>query len=196
MKNIVITGSTRGIGFGLADSFLTMGCQVTVSGRSNQGVVEAVSSLTTKHTQKTILGHPCDVTIEAQLKELWDAATDHFGNVDIWINNAGVGHPLASIWDISTDQIHAVVDTNIKGMIFGSKVVVGGMLEQGGGSVYIMEGMGYDGRKHDGLSLYGMSKYGMNYFFEALVEETKNTPVLVGSLRPGMVATENSNPDL
>ena len=53
-----------------------------------------------------------------------------------------------------------------------------------------MEGMGYEGRRHDGLGLYGMSKYGMNYFFESLVEETKNTAIIVGSLRPGMVATE------
>jgi NAD(P)-dependent dehydrogenase (short-subunit alcohol dehydrogenase family) len=190
MKNIVITGSTRGIGFGLADSFLAMGCRVVISGRSNQRVAEAVSRLTSTHSPSLILGYPCDVTIETQLKELWDAATGRFGNVDIWINNAGVGNPLASIWELSTDQIHAVVDTNIKGMIFGSKVAVRGMLEQGGGSLYIMEGMGYDGRKHDGLTLYGMSKYGMNYFFESLVEETKNTSVLVGSLRPGMVATD------
>jgi NAD(P)-dependent dehydrogenase (short-subunit alcohol dehydrogenase family) len=190
MKTVVITGSTRGIGFGLAESFLAMDCQVTISGRSEKSVSDAILRLSSKHSQSAILGYPCDVTIETQLQALWDETKARFGNIDIWINNAGVGHPLSSIWNLPADQIHAVVDTNVKGMIFGSKVAIRGMLEQGGGSLYIMEGMGYDGRKHDGLTLYGTSKYGMNYFFESLVEETKDTPVTVGSLRPGMVATE------
>jgi NAD(P)-dependent dehydrogenase (short-subunit alcohol dehydrogenase family) len=122
MKTVVITGSTRGIGHGLADSFLSLGCQVVVSGR-------------------TLYGVPCDVTDTEQLQALWDVAKDRFGRIDIWINNAGVGHPINDIWDLPIDQIHRVVDTNIKGMIFGSKIAIRGMLEQGGGSLYIMEGM-------------------------------------------------------
>jgi NAD(P)-dependent dehydrogenase (short-subunit alcohol dehydrogenase family) len=190
MKTVVITGSTRGIGYGLADSFLSLGCKVAISGRTEEGVAAAVKTLASKYEESKVLGHPCDVTDHTQLQGLWEAAKDRFGKIDIWINNAGVGHPMSNIWEMPDDQIQAVVDTNITGMIFGSKVAIQGMLEQGGGSLYIMEGMGYDGRKHDGLALYGMSKYGMNYFFESLVDETKNTPILVGSLRPGMVATE------
>lgn len=190
MKSIVITGSTRGIGYGLADSFLSLGCRVVISGRSGESVSYGLSKLGIKYPQELVHGFPCDVTVESQLQDLWDFAKEKFGRVDVWINNAGVGHPLSMSWDLPDDQIHAVVDTNIKGMIFGSKVAVNGMLEQGGGGLYIMEGMGYDGRKHEGLGLYGTSKYGMNYFFDSLVEETKHTPIVVGSLRPGMVATE------
>jgi NAD(P)-dependent dehydrogenase (short-subunit alcohol dehydrogenase family) len=190
MKTVVITGSTRGIGYGLADSLLSLGCKVVVSGRAEEGVDTAVKALVLRHGENNVYGHPCDVTEVTQLQGLWEAAKNNFGRIDIWINNAGVGHPLGDIWNIPDSQIHAVVDTNIKGMIFGSKVALQGMLEQGEGSLYIMEGMGYDGRKHGGLALYGMSKYGMNYFFESLVDETKDTQILVGSLRPGMVATE------
>ncbi len=190
MKTVVITGSTRGIGHGLADSFLTLGCQVVVSGRTQEAVDVAVTKLSSTYGNDQLHGVPCDVTDTEQLQALWDVAKDRFGRIDIWINNAGVGHPINDIWDLPNDQIHRVVDTNIKGMIFGSKIAIRGMLEQGGGSLYIMEGMGYDGRKHDGLALYGMSKYGMNYLFESLVSETRNSSILVGSLRPGMVATE------
>jgi short-subunit dehydrogenase len=64
------------------------------------------------------------------------------------------------------------------------------MLAQGFGAVYNMEGMGSDGRTHDGLSLYGTSKYALKYLTDALVLETKETPLMVGALRPGMVVTE------
>lgn len=190
MKTVVITGSTRGIGNGLANAFLSLGCKVCVSGRTEVGVAAAVGTLTSEYGENNLVGIACDVTEETQLQALWDGVKEQFGKIDIWINNAGVGHPLSDIWHMPIGSIHAVVDTNIKGMIFGSRVAIRGMLEQGEGSLYVMEGMGYDGRKHDGLALYGMSKYGMNYFFESLVDETEDTPILVGSLRPGMVATE------
>jgi short-subunit dehydrogenase len=65
-----------------------------------------------------------------------------------------------------------------------------GMLAQGFGALYNMEGMGSDGRKHAGLTFYGTSKYAIHYFTESLALETKNTPVIVGALRPGMVITD------
>jgi NAD(P)-dependent dehydrogenase (short-subunit alcohol dehydrogenase family) len=64
------------------------------------------------------------------------------------------------------------------------------MLVQGFGAIYNMEGMGSDGRKHVGLSLYGTSKYAVHYFTESLALETRDTPVIVGALRPGMVITD------
>ena len=61
MKNIVITGSTRGIGFGLADAFLALGCCVVVSGRSQAGVDAAVKTLITRHPAERVIGLVCDV---------------------------------------------------------------------------------------------------------------------------------------
>ena len=75
-------------------------------------------------------------------------------------------------------------------MIYGSQVAIRGMLTQGFGAIYNMEGMGSDGRTHDGLALYGTTKYALKYFTDALVLETKETPLIVGALRPGMVITE------
>jgi short-subunit dehydrogenase len=69
-------------------------------------------------------------------------------------------------------------------------IVMRGMLDQGFGSMYSMEGLGSDGRRIKGLTIYGMTKYSLHYFTESLVEETRNISIIVGSLRPGMVATE------
>lgn len=88
MKTLVITGSTRGIGYGLAMSFLSRGCQVVVSGRLQQSVDEVVAKLGTQFPAECILGQACDIANYKQVQALWDAATIRFGKVDIWLNNA------------------------------------------------------------------------------------------------------------
>ena len=189
MKSIVITGSTRGIGFGLAESFLARDCAVMVSGRNREGVDNAVNELRSRFPEDRVFGHPCDVRDPEQLQALWDEAMSRFGKIDIWINNAGISGPQQKIWRLSSAQVKDVVDTNISGVIYGSQSAVKGMLDQGHGSIYNMEGMGSDGRMHSGLILYGMTKYALSYFSKGLVEETEGTPLVVGTIRPGMVAT-------
>jgi NAD(P)-dependent dehydrogenase (short-subunit alcohol dehydrogenase family) len=190
MKNIVITGSTRGIGYGLADSFLALGCSVVVSGRTQEGVEAAVSSLATRHDAGRIVGQPCDVTRFDQVQALWDVAQARFGGIDMWVNNAGIGHAQMHFWEHSPEEIAAVIETNIVGTMYGSKVALQGMLAQGWGSIYILEGLGSGGRRVEGLTLYGSTKHGLKYLADALAEEVKGTPVIVGALRPGMVVTD------
>ena len=190
MKIIVITGSTRGIGYGLADAFLEHGCAVTVSGRTEVSVERAVANLSRTHASERVLGHACDVTQFDQVRSLWDAARDRFGHIDIWINNAGVAHPQIRFWEFAPDTIRAVVEINLVGAMNGALVALRGMLAQGFGSLYNMEGFGSDGRKMLGLTAYGTTKYGIAYLTDALVKETAGTGLLVGALRPGMVATE------
>ncbi len=187
---IVITGSTRGIGFGLADSFLALGCGVTVSGRTLAAVKDTLTKLASKHEPDRIFGHPCDVTHREQVQALWDAAKDHFGRIDIWINNAGIAHPQLDFWEHSPEQIQAVVNTNLIGAMYGAQVALRGMLDQGFGSLYNMEGMGSDRRRVEGLTLYGTTKHGLRYLTDALVEEMRDTPIQVGALRPGMILTD------
>jgi NAD(P)-dependent dehydrogenase (short-subunit alcohol dehydrogenase family) len=94
------------------------------------------------------------------------------------------------VWERPPGEVQSVLDTNLVGTIFGSQVAMRGMNAQGGGAIYNMEGMGSDGRKHAGLTLYGTSKYAVHYFTESLAMEAKDSRILVGSLRPGMVATD------
>ena len=190
MKTVVITGSTRGIGYGLADSFLALGCAVTISGRTPEGVKKVVAELSDKHEADRVFGHPCDVRDFEQVQVLWDAAKAHFGKIDIWINNAGLGHAQMDFWELSAEQIRTVVNTNLIGAMYGSKVALRGMLDQGFGGLYNMEGAGSDGSKVHGLALYGSTKCGLRYLDESLARETRGTAVLVGALRPGMVVTD------
>jgi NAD(P)-dependent dehydrogenase (short-subunit alcohol dehydrogenase family) len=190
MKTVVITGSTRGIGYGLADSFLDLGCAVVVSGRTSGTVEKVVARLSAKHDADRVFGYPCDVTDFEQVQALWNAAQARFDKIDIWINNAGLGNPQMDFWELPAEEIQAVVSTNLIGAMYGAKVALSAMLEQGFGAVYNMEGLGSDGRKVEGLALYGSTKAGLRYLDECLVKETEGTPVLVGALRPGMVITD------
>lgn len=190
MKHIIITGSTRGIGYGLAEAFLSLGCSVTVSGRGAEGVDQAVAGLGSEYEAKNVFGLACDVTIPEQLQELWDQSVSQFGKVDIWINNAGSSGEQGLVWELSAEEAKLPIRTNILGTVFGAQVAMQGMLAQGFGGIYNMEGMGSDGRKHAGLTLYGTSKYAVHYFTESLALEAKETPVIVGALRPGMVITD------
>jgi NAD(P)-dependent dehydrogenase (short-subunit alcohol dehydrogenase family) len=189
-KHIVITGSTRGIGYGLAEAFLSLDCSVTVSGRGKEAVEKAVAGLKSRFEAEKIFGAACNVTDPDQVQALWDKAVERFGKVDIWANNAGWSGEQGLVWERPEDEVFDVIATNLLGTMYGSQVAMRGMLVQGFGAIYNMEGMGSDGRKHAGLTTYGTSKYAVHYFTESLALEAKGTPVVVGSLRPGMVITD------
>ena len=189
MRIVVLTGGTRGIGYGLADRFLALGCGVVISGRSLASVEEAAARLASKHETARVLGQVCDVTQHEQVQALWDAAKAHFGRVDIWINNAGISHPQTDCWEQPPEQMKAVIETNLLGVLYGVRVALSGMLAQGHGCLYSMEGLGSDGRRVDGLTLYGTTKSAVSYLTDALVQETRGTPLIVGALSPGMVVT-------
>lgn len=186
----MITGSTRGIGFGLAENFLKLGQQVVVSGRSLETVNKSVQKLSEKYPANNILGIPCDMREHQQVKSLWQSALDHYGKIDIWINNAGISQPQANFWELTQGQISDLVNTNITGAMFGAQVALDGFLEQGSGAFYNMEGLGSDGRQVEGLTLYGTSKSALHYLTKGLASEVKGTDIIVGALSPGMVLTD------
>jgi NAD(P)-dependent dehydrogenase (short-subunit alcohol dehydrogenase family) len=188
VSTVVITGSTQGIGRGLAEEFYNRGHQVVVSGR-DQGRIDETLALMTAGTGEAI-GLSCDVADSDQVQALWDLATDRFGHVDIWINNAGLARTVWSILDIPQVEIERMVRTNMLGTINGCRVAARGMSEQGHGKLFNMLGGGSDGEYFPGLAIYGTTKRGLNYFTDALVKELAETNVIVGKIRPGMVITE------
>ena len=189
-KSIVITGSTRGIGYSLAVAFLERGCAVTISGRTQDAVDEAVTKLGSKYIGELIFGVRCDVTDYAQLQKLWNESKSHFGRIDIWINNAGIATPMAKFWELDHERYTDVVQTNLIGTMYGSKVALAGMLEQGYGALYNMEGFGARGRNMRGMTLYGSTKVAVNYINRSLADETSGTPIIMGAIAPGMVITD------
>jgi NAD(P)-dependent dehydrogenase (short-subunit alcohol dehydrogenase family) len=189
MKAVVIAGSTRGIGFGLAEGFLRKGCRVVVSGRTADGVMDAVRRLTHLPVGE-VLGVPCDVTDAGQVQSLWDEAVKRFGAVDIWVNNAGVAHAPLRMSQLTPQQIREVIETNLIGAMNGARVAMRGFESQGYGALYNMEGLGSDGRNVKGMALYGATKYGLHYLTVSLAREVRGTGVIVAALRPGMVLTD------
>src|SRR5262245_47710817 len=89
---VVVTGSTKGLGLGLARSFLDLGANVVVSGRGGDSVEAACAALRERFPEARILGRACDVGVYTDVRALWDAACDRFGAVDVWVNNAGTSN--------------------------------------------------------------------------------------------------------
>lgn len=187
MQTILITGSTRGIGKGLAREFLALGHQVVVTGRSQAAVDGATRDL--GHPER-VLGVTCDVRSLASLQAAWDAGVARFGRIDMWISNAAVATDHVDFADLPPDQIQATVETNLLGTLYGSRVALAGMLRQGGGRIYTFEGFGSNDMTRPGLTVYGSTKRAIRYFTASLAKECAGTPVLVGSLSPGIVTTD------
>jgi NAD(P)-dependent dehydrogenase (short-subunit alcohol dehydrogenase family) len=190
LNTIVITGSTRGIGYGLAENFLRLDQQVVISGRSQESVDGALESLTEDYPRERIGGWPCDVRELRQVNQLWNYTAEKFGQVDIWVNNAGIATAQSDFWALDEEQIESLVETNITGAMFGAKVALTGFMKQGRGEFYNMEGLGSDGRRVEGLTLYGTSKRALNYLTDSLAAEVEGSGVIVGALSPGMVLTD------
>jgi short-subunit dehydrogenase len=91
MKNIVITGSTRGIGLAMAVEFLKAECNVCISGRGDSLTETAIKQLTGYENQYIYV--PCDVQKKEALQNLWDESAKKWGQIDIWISNAGQNAP-------------------------------------------------------------------------------------------------------
>ncbi len=188
MQTILTTGSTRGIGKGLAQEFLELGHQVVVTGRTDAAVRAATAEL--GHPDR-VLGVVCDVRDLASVQAAWDAGVARFGRIDVWINNAAVATDRVMLADLPADQIQATVDTNLLGTLYGCRVAIAGMRGQpGGGKVYTFEGFGSDGMTSVGLAVYGSTKSALRYLTAALAKECAGTPVIVGTLSPGIVATD------
>lgn len=190
MKTVVITGSTRGIGRGLAEAFLQHGCEVVINGRRQERVDQVITELAQMYPAEKVYGCGCDVSSSEQLQVMWDAAVARFGKVDIWINNAGRSNPLCNSWAISDETLRSVVDINLLGVVYGSHVAIKGMLTQEYGHVYNMEGFGSDGRTMVRLGIYSATKAAVRSITRTLSKEVADTPVKVSALSPGIVITD------
>ncbi len=188
-QSFVITGSTKGIGFALAKYCVQRGDRVLISGRSPAAVDAALARLRDLGPGQAC-GQVADVGDLAQVEALWQQASERFGIVDVWINNAGVAHTTRPITQTTPGDVQAMVQTNVMGTIHGCQVAARGMVAQGSGRIFNILGGGSDGEYFPGMGIYGTTKRGLDYLSRALCKELKDTPVLVGRVRPGMLITE------
>ena len=188
-KHIVITGSTRGIGLGLARAFLSMGHYVSISGRHRDSVNAVSQKLQREFGAGKVAGFVVDVTVPRSIDQLWLKAS-LWKPVDIWVNNAGIGQSNNLFYHIRQEEIEDVVKTNLLGVMNGSRVAYLHMKQQGHGAIYNMEGLGSDGRMMEGMTLYGTTKRALRYFTGSFAQEIEKTGIIVGALSPGMVITD------
>ncbi len=191
-KAVVITGSTRGIGYSLAVAFLERGCLVTISGHNPPALDEALARLAAKYPPERLFGYPCDVTEFSQVQALWEQARQHFGRVDIWINNAGTAAPRMAFWELPVEKLDEIVHLNLTGTLYGTRVALHGMLGQEFGALYNLEGYGARGRNMGmrSVTLYGSTKAAVHFVNQSLAQELDSTPVICGAIAPGMVITD------
>lgn len=188
MRNVVITGSTRGIGLAMAVEFLKAGCHVTLSGRGetlHHTVTEQLKGMEDRYIYV-----PCNVQNKADLQRLWDESAQKWGKVDIWINNAGQNAPHAFAYDTEQKFTENIIATNITGMIFGCQIAAKEMLKQRSGAIYSMEGLGSNHMIQVKTILYGTTKCALTYFMKGFARELEGTGVIAGRLSPGMMLTD------
>ena len=188
MKNVVITGSTRGIGFCMATEFLRAGCNVTLSGRGQTLAEEAHTALSPFEGKYIYV--QCNVQEKASLQNLWDASLKQWCGIDIWINNAGQNTPHMFSWETGEAYTENIIKTNINGMIYGSQIAAAGMIKRGHGAIYSMEGLGSNNMIQPKTILYGTTKHALTYFMKGLAKELAGTTVIAGRLSPGMMLTD------
>ena len=122
MKTVVITGSTRGLGLEMATLFRKEGWNLVVNGVNEARLEQAVQSLRALDGAGEVEGCRGSVASTEELQALVDFAAQRFGAIDIWINNAGVNQPMKAIWELSAQEIDAILDIDLRGAVMGSRL--------------------------------------------------------------------------
>ena len=190
--NVIITGSARGLGFEMAKQFRSRGFSVAISDINEENLKKAEQELEKIVSGGKIISCRCDVTNLEDLENLWNTAYEALGEIDLWINNAGVNQPMVPLWELKKEEIELLLNIDLKGAMLGSKVAISHMKEQQHGCVYCIEGFGADNATQLGLTAYGAAKKGVQYMVRGLAKELEktNTPVQVGRLNPGIMITD------
>ncbi len=167
-----------------------MECSLLGDVRGEHSIARSPEPLTGQFDTGRYAAFRCDVTVESDIFSLRDNTFRIFGNVGIWVNNAGTANDQAAFHTIDPAVFTGIIDTNAKGLMLATHVAYNRMLGQGSGAIYNMEGLGSDGRTVTGMAPYGTSKRAVRYFTDAFAAEVKQGPVIVGTISPGMVMTD------
>lgn len=188
-KCAIITGSTRGIGFSIAQALVQEGANVVISSRHPENIKTAIGRLD-RLVEGRATGKQCDVREAEQVQELIQYCVDTLGGVDILINNAGVGL-FNLVENMSLEEWSDTIATNLDGVFYGCHFAIPIMKENGGGFVINIGSLAGKNAFPKGAA-YNASKFALVGFSEALMEETRYDNIRVAHIMPGSVATEFS----
>jgi NAD(P)-dependent dehydrogenase (short-subunit alcohol dehydrogenase family) len=182
-KVAVVTGGNRGIGRGIAECLAREGMVVALTARD-----PAAATKVAKEIGGGARGYSCDVRRQAQVAALFANVERDLGGVDVLVNNAGVGL-FAPVADMSLDDWHAVIETNVNGVFYCTREAIPRMRKRGGGYIFNLSSLA--GRNaFPTAAAYCASKHAVNGFSEALFQEVREDGIRVTYLMPGSVATD------
>jgi len=183
----VVTGSSQGIGKGIAERFAAEGANVVVNSRSAERAEEVAESI--EADGGTAIGVAADVTDEDAMAALVETTVEEFGSLDVFVNNAGVT-TLGPAEEFDVDEWREVVNVDLVGTFVGCKVAGQQMIEQGDGGAILNMSSLMGGRGLQLRSPYCASKAGVNNLTQTLAVEWAEHDVHVNALAPGFIWTE------
>ena len=188
-KCALITGGSKGIGYGIAEALVRANYNVAVTSRSKAAAVEAASQL-------SAMGGGEAMALEADVRNFGEqesavrAVLDRWGRLDVLVANAGIGH-FASIEDLSPAQWQETLDTNLTGVFFSVKAALQALKEAKGYIITISSLAGTN--FFEGGAAYNASKFGLTGFSQAVMLDLRKMGVRVTTIMPGSVATYFNN---
>lgn len=181
----LITGGSKGIGYGVAATLVDAGMDVAVTARTGADVREAEASLAERGGGRA-LGLVCDVRdLEAQRRAV-EETVRAFGGLHVLVANAGVGH-FASIEDLEPEAWSRVIDTNLTGVFYSVKAALEPIKEAKGYVITISSLAGTN--FFAGGAAYNASKFGLTGFTQAVMLDLRKHGVRVSTIMPGSVAS-------
>lgn len=186
-KVALITGGTKGIGYGIAKSLLSEGIHVAVTSRNKSAAQEAANKLNSNSkTGAKAIGIEADVRDYENQQKAVKTILEHFQHLDIVVANAGLGH-FASIEDLSVEQWQETIDTNLSGVFYSIKSSIEALKKSKGYFITISSLAGTN--FFAGGSAYNASKFGVTGFTQAVMLDLRKYDIKVSTIMPGSVAT-------
>lgn len=186
-KVAFITGGTKGIGYGIAESFLNEGISVCITGRRKETVdLAAKQLLTLSKKDAKVIGVEADVRKYEDQKSALSKTVEAFGKIDILVANAGVGH-FATIDELTIEQWNECMDTNLTGVFYTLKAGLDQLVKNKGYFFSIASLAGTNFFK--GGSAYNASKFGVTGFTQAAMLDLREKGIKTSVIMPGSVAT-------
>jgi hypothetical protein len=188
LKTAFITGATSGIGKATAEIFAKNNIQLVLCGRRAERLAKLKEQLE-KLTKVTTLQF--DVSKKEDVFNAIKSLPQEFQNIDILINNAGNAHGLSTIQDGSTDDWDAMLDINVKGLLYVSKAILPKMIEKNTG--FIVNIGSIAGKEvYPNGNVYCASKYAVNALNKSMRLDLNKYNIRVSAIHPGAVETEFS----
>jgi 3-oxoacyl-[acyl-carrier protein] reductase len=184
-RNALVTGGSKGIGLGVAEAMVRAGMNVALTAR-DKGAVEGAAAGVNDLGPGKAIGIVCDVRDYEQQRSATAQAAEAFGGLDVVVANAGVGR-FAPIDEISLEEWHAVIDTNLTGVFYTVKAAVEYLKRSKGYLITIgsLAGTNF----FAGGAAYNASKFGLTGFSQAIMLDLRRHGVKVTTIMPGSVAT-------